>query len=303
LYKLQPDGGTRWVYYKMLNALQAFGEDRAANRLCNWIVAQEMTPDGDFGKNPAHKKDKDIYKNAWTVIGCQRLGRYEVARKGMDFILRFRDPTSGGFYSSRTEQNETTKQDLKVVGYCGLAAVATGRLDISRDVGRWLRMLLQAQPCFPDKLYSVYSRAQGLHVEPDPQDRLRYVVSSNSPDHEYFYQLGIAAAFLARLYQATDEAEWLLLAKEYMRFAEVASEALFDGVRAGKVGWAAALLYTLTGEHKYNRMALRVASMLLARQSHVGSWDAPESSSPNIDVSAEMVLWLDEIYQAVETPV
>jgi hypothetical protein len=214
--------------------------------------------------------------------------------------LRFRDPISGGFYSHRTERAETTKQDLKVVGYCGLAALATGRMEVACDVGRWLYMLMAVQPCFPQKLYTVYSRSQGLHPEPDAH-KLRYVVSSGTPDHEYFFQIGIAAAFLARLFQATGELEWLALSKEYMRFAEVASGALFDSVRAGKVGWAAALLYTLTGEPKYNKMALRVAAMLLAKQAHKGSWDAPERQRPDLDVTAEMVLWLDEIYQAVES--
>lgn len=299
LYRTRSDGSTQAVYYKVLNALQVCGESRAANRLCNWIVANEMTAEGDFGRNPAQKKNGDIYKNAWLIIGCQRLARYEVARHGMDFILRFHDPISGGFYSSRTAQDENSEQELKVVGYCGLAALATGRVEIACAVGRWFRMLMQAQPGFPQKLYTVYSRAQGLHSAPVSQNPWRYVIASDTPDHEYFAQIGIAAAHLARLYQATGEAEWLTLAKEYMRFAEVASDALFDSIRAGKVGWAATLLYTLTGEPKYNSMALRVAGMLLAKQAHVGSWNAPEAQRPDIDVSAEMVVMLDEIYQGV----
>ena len=232
-------------------------------------------------------------------MAAQRLGRYEISQKGMDFILCFRDPASGGFYSSPTERDATTKQDLKVVGYCGLAALATGRMDIARDVGRWLRMLMQAQPCFPQKLYTVYSRAEGLYLTPDPHDVLRYVVLSDAPDDEYFFQIGIAGGFLARLYQATGESEWLALAKEYMRFAEVASDALFRSVRAGKVGWAAALLFTLTGEIKYNTMALRVAAMLHRYASAHRVMGRAEEPRPDPDVTAEMVVWLDEIYQAV----
>lgn len=299
LFRLQSDGGMRWAYHKVLNALEVCGENRAANRLCNWIVAHEMTPEGDFGKNPSAKKEKYIYKNAWIVLGAQWLGRYEISQKGMDFILCFRDPASGGFYSSPIERDASSKQDLKVVGYCGLAALATGKMDIARDVGRWLRMLMQAQPCFPQKLYTVYSRAEGLHTTPDPHDVLRYVVLSDAPDDEYFFQIGIAGGFLARLYQATGESEWLALAIEYMRFAEIAIDSLFRSVRAGKVGWAAALLFTLTGERKYNAMALRVAAMLIDTQARMGSWNAPEVSSPDADVTAEMVVWLDEIYQAV----
>lgn len=301
LYRMQPDGGIRWGYHKVLSALQVCGENRAANRLCNWILAQEMTPEGDFGKNPATKKEAYIYKNAWIVLGSHRLGRYEISQKGMDFILCFRDPASGGFYSNPTERDTSTKQDLKVVGYCGLAALATGRMDIALDGARWLRMLMQSQPSFPEKLYTVYSRAEGLHLTPDPNDVFRYVVMSDSPDDEHFSQIGIAGGFLARLYQATGESEWLTLAKEYMRFAEVASDSLFQSVRSCKVGWAAALLFTLTGESKYNAMALRVAATLIATQAGMGSWNSPELNRPDGDITAEMVIWLDEIYQAVSS--
>jgi hypothetical protein len=299
LYGQHPDGGIGSSYHKVLTALQVCGENRAANRLCNWIVSHEMTPEGDFGFSPTAKKERYIYKNAWVVIGSHRLGRFDISQKGMDFLSDFHDATSGGFYSSPTERDANAKQDLKVVGFCGIAAVATGRMELACGVGRWLRMLVQAQPSFPYKLYTVYSRAQGLHLEPDPHDSLRYMVSSDAQGDQYFFQIGIAGAFLARLFQATGEPEWLELAKEYMRFAEVANDALFRSLRAGKVGWAAALLYSVTGENKYNEMALRVGATLLAKQAQWGSWNAVTGPRPDTDITAEMVIWLDEIYQVV----
>ena len=86
-----------------------------------------------------------------------------------------------------------------------------------------------------------------------------------------------------------------------MRFAEGASDYLFRILRAGKVGWAASVLYTLTGRSKYRDMAVRVGDNLIALQSPEGNWsDALQiTEPPSPTLTAEMVIWLDEIHQAV----
>ena len=83
-----------------------------------------------------------------------------------------------------------------------------------------------------------------------------------------------------------------------MRFAETATDNLFRLLRAGKVGWAASLLYDLTGEQKYLDMAIKVGDNIVAQQADDGSWIFGSEALRN-DVTAEMVVWLDEIHQAV----
>ena len=84
-----------------------------------------------------------------------------------------------------------------------------------------------------------------------------------------------------------------------MRLAEGASDYLFRILRAGKVGWAASVLYTLTGQQKYKDMAIRVGDNLIDIQAGEGYWCNVGEDTPNNDMTAEMVVWLDEIYQAV----
>jgi DUF1680 family protein len=115
---------------------------------------------------------------------------------------------------------------------------------------------------------------------------------------QYFFRPGIAGGFLARLYQATAEQQWLHLAQQYMRFAETATDQLFWLLRAGKVGWAASVLYGLTGEQKYRDMAVKVGDSIVAQQDDDGSWSMG-TDGPSNDVTAEMVVWLDEIHQAL----
>ncbi len=304
LEQLRPDGGfgpeERGLadYYKVVSALGACGETHRAHRLCQWIRQRGMTLQGDFGPRlPETLEYAYAYYNTWIVLGAHRLGQYDLSQRGMDFLMGFHDAGSGGFYSSATERTAETLQDIWVVSGCGQAALVTGRMDVARGVGAWMREVMKSQTNYPKQLYGVFSRAGGLHTMPDSADDIRYVLDQDATRDQFFFNPGIAGGFLCRLYQATGETEWLDLAVDYMRFAEGAGDYLFGLLRAGKVGWAAAVLYTLTGEAKYGEMAVRVGDMLIETQSEDGSWASTEKYQN--DFTAEMVIWLDEIYRAV----
>ena len=67
-----------------------------------------------------------------------------------------------------------------------------------------------------------------------------------------------------------------------MRFAEGAGDELFRLIRAGKVGWAASLLFRITGEQKYRAMALRIGDNLIRLQSSQGYWSGVGQLAPNL---------------------
>lgn len=290
-------------YFGAPIALQVSGHSTEASRLLDWVRDSSMTAEGDFGPRPPEAPHFYHYAypyfNSWLIVGAHRMGRFDLSHRGIDFMLRFWDAESGGFYSSPTERSADTKQDLWVTAGCGRAALYTGRLDVARGVGRWMDVLMKAQPSYPQQMYTVYSRAEGLHTVPDPDNEIRYVVNRDAEQDQFFFHPGIAGAFLARLYQATSEERWLELSREYMRFAEGASDFLFGLARAGKVGWAASLLYTITGERKYRDIAVRVGDRLIGLQSEQGYWSWPGQGGPGIDITAELTIWMDEIYQAV----
>ena len=66
------------------------------------------------------------------------------------------------------------------------------------------------------------------------------------------------------------------------------------------MGWAASLVFRLTGEEKYRQMALRVGHNLVDLQSESGYWSAVGQDTPNHDSTAERVVWLDEIAQVAQ---
>jgi len=285
-------------YYKVPLAYLVCGASAEANRLFDWIRNHGIAPNGDFGPRlPEAIGYYYIYYNTWITIGAHRQGHFDIAQRGMDFIARFWDSESGGFYSSPTERGPSVPQDLWVTSGGGQAALYAGRMDIATGVGQWMERLMHLQPNFPEQLFSVYSRAGGLHTTFEGSDAVRYLLNATATRDEYFFHPGIAAGFLANLYKATGRSDWLNLAREYMRLAEIASDFLFRTLRAGKVGWAAAVLFTLTGDSRFKDMAIRVGSNILDSQTPGGNW-VPGGMSSN-DATAEMVIWLDEIHQAV----
>ena len=186
-----------------------------------------------------------------------------------------------------------------VVSMCGLACLYTGEIIAARKAGHWLKKIMEAQPDFPNRLYTVFSREKGLETTPSANELFRQVVVANSRNDQAFFNPGIAASFLCRLYQSTQEKQWLHLAIQYMQFAEIASDDLFRLIRAGKVGWAASLLFRLTGNEKYRAMAIRIGQNLIELQSKEGYWSGSVKGSPNHDSTAERVIWMDEISQVV----
>ncbi len=286
-------------YYKVPSAFQVSGRTQSANLLIDWIRKNGFKPDGDFGPRPG---DNDLYYylyfNSWVIIGAQRLGQFDLSQKGMEYLRQFWDFKSGGFYSSVIDVSPETKQDLWVTSGCGQAALYTGHMDIAIGVGTWMKRLMELQPDYPRKLYTVYSRSKGLYTEIDKSDPIRYVLINATEGDQYFFHPGIAAGFLAKLYQATLDQQWLDLSIQYMKFAETASDHLLNLLRAGKVAWAASVLYTLTSKEIYKNLAEKIVSNILAQQSTDGGWHSVEAPMLRNDATAEMVVWLDEIYQA-----
>ncbi len=301
--QVRPDGGfgpeEQGVthYYKLISVFHVCGETVLASRLCDWIRDHGITPEGDFGPRPADALDyAHAYYNSWVIAGAHRLGQYDLSMRGFEFLMKFHDAESGGFYSSPTERSADTLQDIWVVCGSARAALAVGRIDVAEGVGRWLEEVFRQQPNFPEQIYGVYSRARGLITDPDPDDEIRYVCNRDAQRDQFFFNPGIAAGVLTRLYQATGDDKWLNLAREYLSLVDDAPDYLFASLRAGKVSWAASSLYRLTHEEKYRDIAVKVADNLVDQQTERGSW--PSIIGEN-DATAEMTYWLDQIHQAV----
>lgn len=313
LEQSNPDGSIGPVaeginYYRVPWALAVCGRIAEAMRALDWVQENMFTADGDFsGSYPRGDYDTCWYSypNANLVFGARLLGRFEISQPGIQFLKRnFRDKESGGFFNHKGRTGADGEQATWITCQAGLSCLATGQLDAARQVGAWLRRLWDAQPELPDKLYTVWSPARGLLTElsqKSAEDRKAYVVEAQARAQWYF-EPGIAAAFLGGLFQATREPPWLALARRYQDFAMNMTDQQFEVPQVCKTGWGAAVLCLITSEPQYRRWAQRVGDYYLASQLPDGHWQniAPhQSARSNVEITAEFVMHLNTLMGAL----
>ena len=275
----------------------AGGRAVEGNRLATWLARNVQTEDGDFA-GPLRGDGLDnaySYANAWLTCGAQKLGRFDVSRRAMDFLLLLQHAEDGGFRIKRDD--EGAPQDVLCSSQGGNACLLTGRLDEAKNVGRFLRTVWHAQPDPERELFFVYKPGQGLRVE-FPEERQRMHSIRIDRTLQRYFNAGIAAAFLARLTMATGDPEWTALGKSYLEIGFHVLDEMYETAQVGKVGWGAALIYGVTGESRHLELAERVGHALIAQQTAEGAWDNTGGYSTDAvrtEVTCEFIVLLDEM--------
>jgi len=282
---------------KALWALAAGGRTEEGNRLATWIGRNVQTEEGDFAgvlRGNDHNYSYP-YANAWIICGAQKLGRYDITRRGMEFLRLLQHAEDGGFRMQR--DNEEAPQDLLCTSQAGNACLITGHLADAKNAARFLRTAWHAQP-FPEReLFFLYKPGQGLRTE-FPEERQRIHSIRIDRKRQMYFNIGIAAAFLSRLTMATGDREWAGLAGQYLGIGFNVLDEMYETAQVGKVGWGAALTYAVTSERKYLNLAERVGDALIAQQTEAGAWDNTggfSTQAVRTEVTCEFIVLLDEM--------
>ena len=268
-----------FFYYRTPWALATAGETEAATRLCDWVRRNQFAENGDFtGVSARPLVDWCLYMNGLMVVGAHILQQFDLSQSGIDYILAYQDPLSGGFYNYGGSSGHSDKEDIPYNCGVGLACLMTGRIEAAERVAIWLQRMWSLQPDLPDALYFIYSAKKQDLVTEFPQDQAKqYVLRAQEP-RQRFTVGGIGAAFLARLYQARPRPEYLHLARKYQDFAMNQTDRQFEVTTVCKVGWGASLLYQITQEEIYGEWAVRVGDYFVETQSAEGHWVSTGSS-------------------------
>ena len=307
LQHANPDGSIGptekgFFYYRTPWALATGGANESALRLCAWIREHQFGENGDFvGVSPRPLDDHYLYTNALFVVGAQMLQQFDLARRGMDYMLTLWDPLSGGFYNYVADGNGTEHSDKEDIPFncgVGLACLMTGELDAAERVAMWLQRMWSLQADLPDRLFFVYSAEHQALITDFPAEEAKVHVLEAQQPRQRFTVGGIGAAFLARLYQARPRPQYLALAREYQAFSHNQTAQQFDVAQVCKVGWGAALLYQITGEDVYKEWAIKVADYFVETQFADGHWINNEplpDGQPEIEIGSEFLVYLDVI--------
>jgi hypothetical protein len=298
------------AYYKIPYALAVTGYPRQAHQLLDWVIrAGALTPEGDMRGQSVKAQsiwhnESYTYSNSWMVIGAQRLGRFDISRSGMAFILKFLSSANGGIFSEPASLVAGRgRQDMVVSSQAGSACVYMGLWAEAMQIGDWFVEMLRQQPDISRALYACSDPEIGLILDYPADYPLMYVVKASEPAQWYFYP-GIAMGFLSKLYLATGKREYLDASEGYFDFTTHCREDVYRKGQSGKVGWGCAQMYWITGDEKYRRAAAEVGDFLLETQTGSGLWDlgGPYGSARAtiLDITAEFVVWLAEIAQHLD---
>lgn len=309
---LLPENNTLSTYYKGPLALASVGESPAGQNLLNWVRKNALTETGDFqgSEGRGAQRYHASYPNAWIIVGAERIGDYGVSYQAIQHLLTRQDPDTGGFFRVLPDDVEVLHEsedddpyaagavlgsiDLMNTSMAGFACLSTGHLEEARHAGDFIVRVQASQPRSEGKFYFQWKAGAGLITDFPDHEADAFVIDSAKTKQKYF-QLGIAAAFLSRLHEATRDPAYLSSARGLIDFTERLGEDRYAIPASGKIGWGASYLYRLTGNERYRDIAEEVGRSLVSLQGTSGSWVEESTMSQRIEITAEFVTLLTEI--------
>lgn len=306
LSHLQRDGSIKGAdnlsyYYKPPFALILAGHNEEAERMLNYIAKTFVKSGGELdGTGVSWWDIYGLYPYGWLAIASLVRGRFELAYSLVKTILSHHDEESGGFFTTADAQRERAgEQGLMSNSIAALACLWAGRLDIARKAGNWMQNLYDAQPDLSKGFYPNWNTRTGLITSFEEDQAKEYLVDC-SQTLQYYFNYGIAAAFLSSLAAATGEQRWLKLAQSFLRASQHCSEDVYEIPQSGKIGWGAAWTYRLSGDPADLKLAETIASYLRKTQFPEGNWvnpaaydpKAPPTPAQHVDITGEFVALL-----------
>jgi hypothetical protein len=300
-------------FHKVPYALALSGQSGRGVRLCTWLVDYSLDEDGDLGANFGRQGPMEryyIYPAAWVIAGAQKLGQFGLSLRAYDFIASLQHPDTGGFLRTGPDAGLDDEQDMLGTAVAGLAALYMGDERTAVDAGDFLVRRFERQPQTGNRMYMMVRRGEEpvrVHGEGLDEEYILQVGGGKDeppPAGQWFFVPGLAAGFLARLSEATAERQYLQIAQEYVDFCESGADDRYTSPRSGFFGWAASIVYALTGNVNYERIAGNVAEAMVERQAPDGSWLEPclpsDLVSARTDATAESLIILLEIIDNLE---
>lgn len=311
LTQQEPDGSFRPIehglstFHKIPYALAVTGQLERGARLCSWIQQQIMDEEGDFTLRFDRGGPLAVfyhYANSWLICGAHRLGQFGMSLRGSDFLSTLQHPQTGGFLTIGPASSLDGMQDLMTSSLAGLAMLTTGRVAEAEATGNFLVSMYDRQPKLGSQLLFVQQRGDHLVNEWDESQAPAFALTLRANDQWYFVP-GLAAGFLAKLYEVTGDEEHLRAAQSYIQFADSAGSGRYDTPNGWWFGWGAAMVYAVSGVATLRNIVEAVCDQIVESQMSNGTWAAGtmgyEPPAPIIDATAEAIVCLTEMLQAL----
>jgi hypothetical protein len=269
----------------------------------NW-----MPEPGEFLAPGQQRAGDTFYRNSYILIAALRLGRFDIASPAaLEHYFRYQHK-SGGFCAS-LDPAEQQRIDPLFTAVGGWVSLYTACLRRAVQAGDFLVGLIDGQPEMPERFYFQTDTRTGQCVTDVPEGETVMYFADRQKTRQHFFYAGALMGFLSDLYRATADQRYLDAAVRMFEFEQGMPPESFAWPSKCKVGWGAALLYSVTKDPAHRAMAEHVADVtFLAAQRDDGSWpvlnflirdDGTGVPLPEVEVTAEFSFEFQEMVKAM----
>lgn len=287
------------AYYKLPMLLITAGKKTHALNVLKYIESKFMNESGDFLTKDGLKSIKPeyndywCYQNSWLVRAAQRLKQEALFNRGYNYLSLSYLENKSGFYTNNFGANNQIT-DVFTASYHGLISLERKNINVSLAAGDYLCEAINRQPNLDEIFYLRFDEKLEPIIKFDDEKSVFYAVKKTHEEQLYF-MIGYPSAYLALLYQETNNEKYLSAAKAYLDFALTCHENIFKSDFSHKIAWAASIIYPLTREKKYLSAIEKITSHFISKQSDNGMWYPDQDLNTSYDQSAEIACWFLEI--------
>ena len=292
------------AYYKTPYFWAATGHPAHFGRAVRYMEATFYGPEGFHSEvdpqAPVYNSHFFNYMMGWVARGAWVGGAFTFARKAYAYLAQ----PQGKTIMATCEQGPTVTTGIRCIGAAanaGVSFVYAGDLASADHCAEFVWGVVDGQDRKDE--FFIRTDADGGILREFPEDeRAVSVIDMYKPDQMY-WNLGIAMALFAKLFEVTGEQKYLdRAAVVFDVFDRCRPNIAGDDLTVGKVAYGTAVLYRLTGDERYLTACQESANNLIRSQHPDGFWlydrrgDIKElNQSTLLDFCAELTTWCLEV--------
>lgn len=287
-----------WGYYTQPFAFHAMGDPVSANRCLNFIK-NRFLKEGGFLQHEA-KGVGSTYAPAWTVVSSHLWERFDISYPVSEWILRFQDQRSGGFFETEDDvKNGTGRIEFDATTISGIALITVGKLKAAEKVGEYILKLHKEQPDIDNRYLFVWETGKGL-VDDYNENEAQLYAMIKGKEKQAYWKSGLLISLMTNLFSATGKKAYLNVAKEHFDFAVNCHDDLWQTAFAHKLCWGSAILYQATGEYRFLEASKKIGDHIISLQQEDGRYHyrdifkkfEEQELTPNLDIVSQFTSWI-----------
>jgi len=269
-----PDHDVVNRYHKIPLALITNGHWGPAGRVLDHFAQTFLRPQGLVDIPNPSSTNTETYIESWLAWAAQLAGRFGLAQQLADSIEAKLHPQLGGAFDDFADRQSKAPLNMEIQGGAGMAMLAVGRLEAAKRVGRFAQHAWRSQPRRDEALHNYFDNAGQPVVDFPPEQALSYVFKTGAL-LQPLANLGFVINFLIKLDGAAPGEGFLETARSFFDWAADALPDHDSCPQHHKFGWSAAMLYELTGDQRYFKIAHDLCRASVAAQQRDGGWRSP----------------------------